>query len=251
MPHVDPSPRQVIAAIVLVVGALLACKGKSKEAAPVVETTATAPVSTGPCPAGLSIDPGRGELKPALTALDEKQYDTAERLLENMRKKYPNSATVRVWRAEVALFNKKKKYIERADDAIPYYEEAEKLHDKGCRLPESAHYYLRIGLSFAHLRKKDGEAAKEQLEKAKKNWKNSAEIFYNLARAECRLKDVDACLENFEQCLKIAKALQRPKFLRNHNSLDDWIRRSRTQSEFTKLRRDPGYRKAIKEAKAE
>ncbi len=239
--------RRVGAPVAIVGFALLACKQKSstEEAAP-AESSA---VVAGPCSNGFSQDPSRAELKPALTALEEKQYDTAEQLLENMRKKYANSSTVRVWRAETALFNEKKKYKERADEAIPFYQEAETLHDKGCKLPESAHYYLRIGLAFAHLRKNEAAPAKVQLDKAKSEWSNSAEIFYNLARAECALGNVEPCANAFEQCLKLAKSLQRPKFLRNHNSLDDWIRRSRTQSEFPALRKDARYASIIKEMK--
>jgi hypothetical protein len=39
--------------------------------------------------------------------------------------------------------------------------------------------------------------------------------------------------------------------LRSHHSLDDWIRRSRTQSEFPPLRRNPRYAKIIAKMQAE
>ncbi|MEZ4223914.1 MAG: hypothetical protein R3B13_23390 [Polyangiaceae bacterium] len=229
--------------------ALLACKKSSDELPPPPPPAAPTPVSTGPCPMGKSIDPGQGEFRPAVTAFKDKDYATAQTLLDNMMKKYPNSATVRVWRGDAALFDRKAKYAEAADNALTFYEEAEKLHDKECALPESENYYLRMGYAFAYLRKKDASGAIKHLDIAKKNWDNSAEVFYNLARAHCLNKDVDACAENFEKSLDIAKALRRPKFLRSHNSLDDWIRRSRTQSEFTSLRRDKRYSAAIKKAR--
>jgi predicted Zn-dependent protease len=240
--------RTVAQALCVVALALLACKKKSETTKP-VPAPAPAPVSTGPCPTGKSMDPGQGEFRPAVTAFKDKKYETAQLLLDNLMKKYPNSATVRVWRGDAALFDKKSKYAAAADDAIPFYQEAEKLHDKECTLPESEEYYLRMGFAFAYLRKKDADNAIKHLDIAKKKWDNSAEIFYNLARAQCRNKDVDACADSFEKSLEIAKALRRPKFLRTHNSLDDWIRRSRTQSEFPILRRNARYRAIVKKAK--
>lgn len=243
------SSRTLVVATAIVMLALLACKKKSSATTEPMPAPTPAPVSTGPCPMGKSMDPGQGEFRPAVTAFKDKKYDTAQLLLDNLMKKYPNSATVRVWRGDAALFDKKTKYEAAADDAIPFYQEAEKLHDKECTLPESEHYYLRMGFAFAYLRKKDAENAIKHLEIAKKNWDNSAEIFYNLARAQCMNKDVDACADSFEKALEIAKALRRPKFLRTHNSLDDWIRRSRTQSEFPILRRNARYSQIIKKAK--
>ncbi len=63
--------------------------------------------------------------------------------------------------------------------------------------------------------------------------------------------DVEQCVQNFEKSLEVAKSLRRPKFLRSHNSLDDWIRRSRTQSEFGPLRKDKRYAAIIKKMKAD
>ena len=230
-----PRLGEVVVAAALVVLPLLACKNKDAPADPEAVATAAAPKSTGPCPDGKSVDPGPGELNPAITALKEEQFDTAEKLLETMKTKYPNSASVRVWRAETALLNKKKKYAERADDALVFYEEALKLHDKGCALPETDHYYLRLGFAWAYLRKKDGDGAMKHLDVAKKNWANSPEVFYNVARAQCTKNDVEACSAALEQCFKLAKALKRPTFLREHHSLDEWIERSGTQSEFKPL----------------
>jgi len=239
-------------ALGLVLAALLACKSKKEEATVAVPPTATATaVAPGQCPTGRSMDPGQGEFRPAVTAFKDKDYKTAQRLLEHLMKQYPNSATVRVWRGDAALFDKDVKSGAAAEAAVPFYEEAEKLHDKGCVLPEYEHYYMRMGLAYALLRQKSADSAIKHLDIAKKNWDNSAEVFYHLARAHCINKDVDACVSNFEKSLEIAKSLRRPKFLRTHNSLDDWIRRSRTQSEFGPLRRDPRYSQAIKKMKSE
>ena len=242
------SARAVTTALLVVVGALFACKSKSTGTDP-GPAPAPTPTATGPCPTGQSADPGQGEFRPAVTAFKDKQYDTAQKLLDTMMTKYPNSATVRVWRGDAALFDSKVKDKDAADDAIPYYEEAEKIHDKGCKLPEYEEYYLRMGFAYAYLRKREPDDAIKHLDLSKKRWDNSAEVFYNLARAHCLNKDVDACADNFEKTLEIAKALKRPKFLRSHHSLDDWIRRSRTQSEFPPLRRNARYSRIIKEIK--
>jgi tetratricopeptide (TPR) repeat protein len=240
--------------LVLLVAALLACKGGDKSAPPATTgpaPTASAPVTPGVCPTGASMDPGEGEFRPAVTAFKEKDYKTAQRLLDHLAKQYPNSATVRVWRGDSALFDKGVKEDEAAASAIPFYNEAEKLHDQGCVLPEYEHYYLRMGVAYAHLRKKAPDEALRHLEIARRKWDNSAEVFYHLARAHCAKNQVDPCVADFEKCLEIAKSLRRPKFLRSHHSVDDWIRRSQTQSEFGPLRKDKRYAAAVKKAKAE
>jgi tetratricopeptide (TPR) repeat protein len=242
------SARPMIFAFAVLLVALLACKEKKADPAP---APPPAPVATGPCPSGQSEDPSQGEFKPAVTAFKDQEYETAQRLLDTMAKKYPNSATVRVWRGDAALFDKKVKEKAAADNAIPFYDEAAKLHDKGCALPEYEQYYLRMGYCFAYLRKRAADDAIKHLEIAKKNWSNSAEIYYNLARAHCLNNDVDACADNFEKALETAKALKRPKFLRSHHSLDDWIRRSRTQSEFPPLRKHKRYSQIIAKMKEE
>lgn len=239
-------------ALALILAALLACKSKSDPPPPPPATAPTATaVTPGVCPGGASMDPGQGEFRPAVTAFKDKDYKTAQRLLDHLSKQYPNSATVRVWRGDSALFDKGLKESEAAEASIPFYEEAEKLHDKGCKLPEYEHYYLRMGVSYALLRKKNADDAIRHLDVAKKQWDNSAEVFYHLARGYCLKNDVDQCATNFEKSLEVAKSLRRPKFLRSHNSLDDWIRRSQTQSEFGPLRKDKRYQAAIKKTKDE
>ncbi len=251
-----PSLRQAVALVAVVGLSLLACKKKKGPPPAPVASAAPRPVSTGPCPNGHSIDPKPGEFRPSITAFHDKRYDEAAMLLDHLIKNYPHSATLRVWRGDAALFGKHlsdgtKKYEQAADDALVFYKQAEKLHDQQCTLPQVEHYYLRMDSAYAYLRKKDGDSALTQLAIAKKNWSNSAEVFYALARAYCLKKDVDQCADNFKQALEIAKALKRPRFLRVHRSLDDWIHRSRRQSEFGPLRRDKRYREIIKKVNDE
>jgi len=235
----------------MLLAALLACKKNDPPPPAAAPSTTSTVVTPGVCPGGQSMDPNPPEFRPATTAFKDKEYKTAKRLLDYLMKQYPNSATVRVWRGDAALFDKDVKVEQAADDAIPFYTEALKLHDKGCVLPEYEHYYLRMDFAYAYLRKKDADQALVHLNVAKKNWDNSAEAFYNLARAYCSKNDVEVCADNFEECLKIAKSLRRPKFLRSHNSLDDWIARSRTQSEFPILRRNKRYQQIITKLKAD
>ncbi len=250
-----PTLRQAAALAAALALPLLACKKKAPAPAPVA-SAAPRPVSTGPCPDGHSADPKHGELRPSITAFNDKHYDEAKKLLDHLIKDYPHSATLRVWRGDATLFAKhmsdgKKKYQQAADDALVFYKEAEKLHDQECTLPEVEHYYLRMDTAYAYLRKDDADSALTQLAIAKKNWSNSAEVFYTLARAYCLKKDVDQCADNFKQSLEIAKALKRPHFLRVHRSLDDWIHRSRRQSEFVSLRSDKRYHEIIKKVTEE
>jgi tetratricopeptide (TPR) repeat protein len=236
------------AALILpVLLALFACRQKKSDPPP---PASAVPTVTGPCPDGVSVDPQPGELRPAITAAEAKDYATSKKLFENLIGRYPNSATLRVWRGYIALFEADNKdkvaYTKNAEAALRFYKEAEDLQAKGCKLPERDHYYLRMDSAYAHLRLRKPDEAFPHLRVAKENWSNSAEVFYHLARAYCLKDDVDNCVANFEECLKLAKSLQRPKFLRTHHSLDDWVRRSRTQSEFPPLRKDPRYGKLIK-----
>jgi tetratricopeptide (TPR) repeat protein len=239
------------AALGLVLAALLACKSKKEDPTGEAPPPPTATAAAGLCPTGKSMDPGQAEFRPAVTAFKDKDYKTAQSLLDHLSEQYPKSATVRVWRGDAALFDKGVKEDAAAANSLPFYADAEKLHDKGCVLPEFEHYYLRMDYAYAFLRQKKADDAIRHLEIAKKNWDNSAEVSYHLARAYCLKDDVDSCADNFEKSLEIAKSLRRPKFLRSHHSLDDWIRRSRTQSEFGPLRRNKRYAEIIKKMKSD
>lgn len=227
-----------------VLGALLACKEEAPPPAPAPVPIATA---TGPCARGVSEDPTVGEFKPAQLAFNEKRYPDAKTALVGLATKYPHSASVRVWQGDAALYGSTK-LIEAADESIVFYGQALKLHEQGCKLSEYEHYYLRAGFANAYLRKKDGKAALVHLRAAEKEF-DDAGIYYHSARAHCRENDLDQCVAYFEKTLVTAKALRRPRFLRTHYSLASWISRSRTQSEFTKLRADKRYAALLKRFK--
>jgi tetratricopeptide (TPR) repeat protein len=243
----------------LVVGAALilcvsACRTSSDQHG-TEAASARAGSEPDPCRKGESVDPPRAEMEPAKVAFEARKYQRAIELFDDMAKTYPYSATVRVWRAEATLYrfklsDGKPQYVQAASDALPFYRAAEKLHERGCRLPDEAQYYLRMGAAYAHLRKGDAKAAVAQLENARKEFPDSAEATYALARASCLLNAVDACAEHFADTLRIARELRRPIFLRTHRSMDEWIRRSQTQTELEPLRDDPRYAKIVREARA-
>ncbi len=208
-----------------------------------------------PCSSGESVDPPRAELEPARVAFESRRYGEAIQGFDGMAEKYPFSATVRVWRAEATLYQYKrsdgdKRFEQAASDALPFYQAAEALHERGCRLPDEAEYYLRMGSAYAHLRKRDAKLAAVQLRIAKKRFPDSAEATYALARASCLLDSVDDCAQYLAETLTIARELRRPLFLRTHRSMDEWIRRSTTQTEFEPLRQDPRYSRIVAEARA-
>jgi len=233
-----------VVGLALALGALLACKKKP----PPPPAPPPAASALARCASGRSVDPPHAELNEAVAVMKAKEYQKAQQLLDQLMKKYTDSATVRVWRGDAALFDEKKSELAGADEALPFYDEAEKLHELGCKLAEMEHYYLRFDSALAHLRKDQPKPALRHLEAMKQQWPDSADVFYNSARAYCLDGDVDKCAADFEQALSIAKALRRPKFLRSHHSVDDWIRRSRKQSEFPPLRKDPRYAKIIAKA---
>jgi hypothetical protein len=97
------------------------------------------------------------------------------------------------------------------------------------------HYYLRMGMVYAHLRKEDHAPAVEQLNIAKQHWPSSAEIYYHLARASAINGAKKEALAYLDQTFELAQARERPLFLRVHRSLDDWFERAERQSEFKEL----------------
>jgi predicted Zn-dependent protease len=216
------------------------CKDKSPPA-PVPVASASATSALPGCAGGQSADPSQAEFRPAIDAFKDASYAKAQELLGTLIAKYPKSATVLVWRGDAALFDKRSEYKRAADDALVFYGRADALQAQGCKLPEVERYYLRFDSALAHLRKGAADPAISALSLSKQEWSDSAEVAYSLARAYCLKKDIGACYENFELTLTLAKSLRRPKFLRSQYTVDDWIRRSKTQSEFPELRKDPRY----------
>ncbi|MCA9633698.1 MAG: hypothetical protein KC766_38870 [Myxococcales bacterium] len=235
-------------ALTLVACLLTACE-KDPPPAPAKPAPSDAP--SGPCANGKSDDPPNSEFKPAQNAFHEKEYSRSKQLLADLAKRYPSSASVRVWQGDAALFDSKTPLTEAADQGLVFYQQALALQEKGCRLPDYERYYLRMGFGYAYLRKKDGKRALVHLKAAEEEFKNSSGLYYNIARAYCREDNVDQCVAYFEKTLVNAKALKKPDFLRSHYSLASWVSRSRTQSEFVKLRRDKRYRELLAKYKGD
>ena len=154
--------------VVLVVLALVGCRQKKEQPA-AIDAGPSGPA----CPGGLSADPKQADFRPAVSAFKEGKYKQAQALLDTLLTRHPNSATLRVWRGDAALFDKEAEYKQAADSALRYYAEAEKLHDAGCKLPEAEHYYMRFDAALASLRKNDADGAIRQLEKSKREWSDS------------------------------------------------------------------------------
>jgi len=241
-----------IFAVLLGAALSTACPGEARRGGVAPKASAAAPVaSTGPaCPGGQSEDPPMRDLDRALVAFGEKRYRDAQAQLDALAERYPRSATARVWRGEATLYEGKLEdgadaYRDAASRAITHYRAAAALHEAGCALLASDHYYLRMGAAYAHLRLGAPNPALRELEEARARWPDSAEIPYTIARAECARGQVDACVAAFTTTLELARDRRRPMFLRTHRSVADWVSRSRTQSEFGPLRADPRYQQLL------
>lgn len=231
----------------MVMASLPACKGNEQ---PSDQQPTKPPVATKRCANGISEDPDRARMDAAKLAFDNKQYERARTLFDGLIRQYPKSSTLRVWRGEVALYDKQVPYAESAKKALPYYAEAEKLHEAGCALPQRDQYYLRLGRAYAYLRLDQPGPALRELDEAARRWDDSPEVHYHAARAHCLKQDVTACAASFERTLELAKALARPRFLRTHHSVEDWIQRSKQQSELGPLRRSADYQRIIGKARS-
>ena len=222
------------AAWLIVVATLSSCK--DKEGPPVPVGSAASSASETHCPGGRSVDPPKGEFRPAISAFHDQRYAVAQKLLGNLAEKYPDSATTRVWLGDAVLYDEGKEYIAAADEAIRHYERADELVRAGCKLREAMAYYLRMGLAYAYLRKDAADVAQEHLKLAVREWPESAEVHYHSARVACLRKDHAGCLKHLEHTFDLAQRRVRPLFLRVHRSLDDWFVRADSQSEFEELR---------------
>lgn len=198
------------------------------------------------CQAGYSVDPPRADARPAERLAREQRYAEARQRFDELLSRYPESSNLRVWRGDADLFDDKDDYIGSAERALTYYKEARRLDALGCKLSVPERYYAALHTAFVHLRRRDATSAKGELVELEREYPNSAEVQYHLARSECLTGERDRCYQHFERTLALAKARTRPKFLRTHYSVADWIRRSETQSEFGPLRKDPRYRALVK-----
>jgi tetratricopeptide (TPR) repeat protein len=227
--------------LAMVVALAAGCKGND----PGGDAPAPAPAEPDACAAGKSDDPSRGALHAAISAFEASDYGRARELFDALVEKHPASSTLQVWRGDVALYDKALSYEESARRSLPFYAQAEKLHASGCRLRPRDQYYMRMGRAYAHLRLDEAEQAIGQLEQARRQFERSAEVHYHLARAYCLEDRVEDCARSFERTLEIAATLERPRFLRNHHSIEDWVQRSATQSEFGPLRQSVHYRQTL------
>lgn len=224
-----------------------------------------------------SDDPPRFELQKGIALFDDKRYAEARQVFQGLSASRPECATCQAWLGDAWLFDKDLDEREAARLSRPAFAEAARLHDAGCVLPRRPRYYLLMGEAYGALRlartsqvgesaapydRAELDRARDALELAEAEFASSAEVPFNLARVDCaeallehfeadaeRAADLlDACATRFEVSLGLADSLSRPRFLRTHRSTQDWIVRSRTQSEFVELRKLPRYGKAVKDA---
>jgi len=220
------------------------------------------------CPAGYSVDPPRGVLEPGVRAFRDREYERAQAEFSALSQRYPESATARVWLADAILFDKALDGRVAAERSLPIYDAAGALHDAGCKLPRRPRYYHLMDAAYARLRLAQGPGGYDAgevgralglLEVAMHEFPTSAEVPYTEARGRCALAQsvpppadraaaITECQHKFADALRLAGQLQRPRFLRTHRSMQDWIVRSRTQSEFDPLRESPEYPQIVAEA---
>lgn len=201
-------------------------------------------------------------MEDGIAAFEAREYVRAETEFRRLVAAYPDSATARAWLADVILFDRGRDERKAALESRPYYEEAFAMHDQGCVLPRRARYYALMGDAYGALRLARGEGgfveselerAERTLLRAEAEFPGSAEVPYNLARVLCaRARQgapgafVERCLSELGRAFETAETLERPRFLRTHRSTQDWIVRSRSQSEFVELRKLPEYGALVK-----
>jgi tetratricopeptide (TPR) repeat protein len=209
-------------------------------------TTGAAPAPPPRCANG-AVEPMRADTQPAERLLRDQHYPEARKAFDELIAKYPESANLLVWRGDADLNDEDKDYLGSAERALGFYQKARELDRSGCQLSEIGRYYAALHSAFAHLRRDDAGQALVELRALAETYADSAEIQYNLARAECLQKKVNECYAHFAKTLELARARTRPKFQRTHYAVADWIRRSETQSELGQLRSDARYTALVKQ----
>lgn len=220
------------------------------------------------CASGLSEDPPRAELQTGIRLYEQKDYSGAEQVFSGLAQRFPRSGTTLAWRGDAVFYRKDRPEAESARLALPDYLRAGELHSQGCTLPPRARYYQLMGVAYAELRlAKQAEAplareslsrAASALETAMQEFPDSAEVPYTKARADCaeaalvpaegRKELQSRCLEQLGRVVELAADLKRPRFIRIHRSVQDWILRAEGQTEFQSLRQQQGYSAWLKRA---
>ncbi len=210
--------------------------GKSKPKPPLPVASAAAHVL---CEGGESKDPPHQEARPAIQALRAKDYDTAGRLFSELLTKYPESASLRVWRGDALLGQDSS---DAPTAALAAYAEAKALDARGCKLRERERYFLTVGTADAELRQGQTEIALATLTEASREWPEAPEVLYQRARCECVQGKRDTCFEDLASALRGSRSGQNPRFSRGHRASEHLRERAEKQLEFTELRKEPRYK---------
>ncbi|HEY4106900.1 MAG TPA: tetratricopeptide repeat protein [Polyangiaceae bacterium] len=204
-------------------------KPKSKPLPPPV-----ASVAHTACEGGETRDPPHQEARPAIQALRNKDYAGAEKLFAALLSKYPESASLSVWRGDALLGEDTEQSVSAA---LVAYSEARALDARGCKLRDREHYFLALGLVKAALAQKQPQRALAELAAAQQKWPESAELSYQRARAECLQSQPDDCFNDLEHALKSTHADGHVRFSRAHHAAENLLERAEAQSEFVELRK--------------
>ena len=210
--------------------------GKSKPKPPLPVASASAHVL---CEGGESKDPPHHEARPAIQALRAKDYDTASRLFSELLAKYPESASLRVWRGDALLGQDSP---DAPTTALAAYAEAKALDERGCKLRERERYFLAVGTADAELRLGQTDTALATLAEASRQWPEAPEILYQRARCECVHNNRDACFEDLAAALRGSRSGQYPRLSRGHHASEHLRDRAEQQSELAALRKEPRYK---------
>jgi len=222
---------------------------------PAVETPQTPPASTpaqtppatpaaGPapsCPSGASVDPPPNELEPPVA---QGPVTPQARLnqLRYLMTRYPQSATIRVRAASMQLGPAP---AGNPVEAQRLFQEALRLHDAGCRLPEELEWEANEGLGLAYMMQTSYAAALPVFQQVTSRWPTIPQSRYNLACAYCRLNQIDPCHQAFVEALQIAAANQSPAFITQETDAYHYVNLARQDPDLAPLRADPRFETAI------
>ncbi len=193
------------------------------------------------CDEGRSVDPPFEDVRELLGPVGSDR-EAALRKIKTMLPDYPRSATLRVRAGALSL---ELPPAGNPVEARQFYQDAVRLHQGGCRLNEALEWESIEGIALSHMLESNVSEALELFQRAASRWPTIPQTQYNLACAQCRLGQLEACHLTFVRALSFAASSQRPPFIRNPQGARYYVRLSQDDPDLELLRGDPRYKAAV------
>ncbi len=152
---------------------------------------------------------------------------------------YPNSATLRVRAAGVAL----QSTPPRSQDAARLYAESIRLHDNHCTLAPRDLWIALQGMAVAHMQEGEFGAAIPWLERGSREFASAPPTRYNHACALCRTDHVEGCITELTAVVDHVLANDAPPFVsyQDQRTAADYLALFNSDADLAPARHDARF----------